>query len=1269
MALPASVGSVQMLNCARGQATTISALQEFARKTENIVCLLQEPWVDRHGNPPSLPNFDLFTPVPMQPKCATYVRRIKGLTATTTFASDASFLGTTITSTYQTTTTTFTLFNLYSPGRPEPLASILDDIQLPKNCILIGDFNAHHMWWQGSLPLSARTSTATHSIVNWLENNNFHLHNKPGIPTHHPRNGGNPSTIDLCFSRGSITQSILALAIDHDTTSDHSSITLSLSLPSSPPPTSPPRRIWHKADWSAFALHIQSANMDLTNLSGKEDTLRAISNITGLIHRATDIAVPLREPGKQDAPWWNHSLTLAKRAVKQADRRTRQNPTDSNRNDAQHKRSQWSTMVRRAKTTYRIKQLMSTSTTTVWRTIRHHNAHQKSIPPLEGHTDFNGKCKSLRDALFPAVNNRPRLPLPDNFLTSKRDMQQHTRTVTLHEVQLAISHLKYGTAVGPDGISYTTLRHTHEAAPKLLPLLFDACLRYAVHPPEWKTANCVIVPKPGKTTYSHPKSYRPISLQSCFGKLLEAIVAKRLTHTAILCGATHPSQMGGQPNNSAVDALLRTITPIATAISTRVKSTSAMNTAQRPAVLTHDIEGAFNKVHPTTLQQVMFQRRMPTYLTRWIEAFNTDRQISFGFDQQTEVPQPYCCGLPQGSPVSPVLFLIFSNAMLEKPHSPADAVDTSYIDDVCMVQTSRTIARANTLLEDRTEQHLLRGSYLGLTFSPSKTELLYCLPANSKNKNVSLSSHPPLRVMNTTLLPQRHIKYLGIHIDESLTFLHHAAMAAARGSQVLGSFSFLRHRSRGIPAQVAHHLAFTAVFPAMFWASPAWWTGSPSTTNTLKTTYNAVARWITGLPLNTRITNLITLAHLPPMEAYLDYLSLRFAIRLHFLPVCHATGPPRHCPGTRSDLPGLHHLYNLSKHLVMGKLEDRTTHLTSDGVQSIPSPNPDKITTPRRLHEQWLHTLPTHTIIIYTDGSQLGDGGTGCGWAIFRKNPELLQLSEGRCHLGKRAAVFDAELHAVHEATSSLLTTVLRRVEVYICIDNKAAIDTLSFNKSNHEYARRTLANIEQLRLLGWTIRSVWCPSHCDIPGNDRADTLAKQGAAGHTPCQYATTTKTWLLNQARSQLLRRWKAELPLAVPSFKFPEHLQDTEWKETRAVWRVFSNRSPSDPHPNQTGDPCLCGKDTRSSHHLLRDCTLLATHRTKLLASSVGDIQNSDFITNPKNFLPLRQFLRATGLGYTTLLCFDQTHSTNDNLSATSESNRSSSPEPDFGAFEI
>jgi hypothetical protein len=142
--------------------------------------------------------------------------------------------------------------------------------------------------------------------------------------------------------------------------------------------------------------------------------------------------------------------------------------------------------------------------------------------------------------------------------------------------------------------------------------------------------------------------------------------------------------MGAQSENSAVDALLRTITPIATAISKK----KTKNGAPRPAVLTYDIEGTFNQVHPSTLHEVMHQRRLPMYLTNWVSAFNTDRKIAFGFDQQSEDPQPFQCDLPQGSPVSPILFLIFSNTMLEKQDYPLDATDTSYVDDICMVQMS-----------------------------------------------------------------------------------------------------------------------------------------------------------------------------------------------------------------------------------------------------------------------------------------------------------------------------------------------------------------------------------------------------------------------------------------------------------------------------------------------------------------------------------------------------------------------------------------------------
>ena len=765
-------------------------------------------------------------------------------------------------------------------------------------------------------------------------------------------------------------------------------------------------------------------------------------------------------------------------------------------------------MVRAAKTAYCIKQLQSVNIKSIWKTVRAHNTHQRPIPPLEGHTNFKDKCMSLRNTLFPAVNNLPRQHLPPNFLTSKVDMYQQTRPVTTHEVSLAITQLKYGTSVGPDGISYTTLRHLHESTPNILPLLFDACLTYTVHPPEWKVTNCVMVPEPGKSSYTHPKSYQPISLQSCFGKLLESIVAKRLTSAALRCGATHPSQMGAQPENSAVDALLHTITPIATAISKKKKTKKG---APRPAVLTNDIEGAFNQVHPVLLREVMHQRRLPTYLTDWISAFNTDRKIVFGFDQQSEDPQPYQCGLLQGSPVSPILFLIFSNAMREKQEDPT-ATDTSYVDDVCLVQMCYSIAEANTLLEDRTEQHLRRGMHLGLSFAPAKSELLYCLPLNSKHKNISLSSHPPLRIMNTTIVPKRQIKYLGVYIDESLSFLHHASMAASQGNQVLSSFSFLRHRSRGVPAHVAHHLSLAAILHTMFWASPAWWTGTPTLTATLKPTYNAIARWITGLPYKTRITNLLMLAHLPPIEAYLDYLSLHFEIRLHFLLPHHAFGRPCADSSTHSHLPGLHRLHDLSKHLITGKLENRTTSSTADGITKITSPNPDKTTTPQELHGKWIRSLSDHTIVIYTDGSKLDSGATGCGWVIFNiGNQQLFRIEEGSRNLGSRAEVFDAELHAVQEATSALLSITIPRTTVFICIDNQAAVETREFNRHNHEYARRTLESATQLRLLGWKTNTVWCPSHRGIVGNEHADTLAKRGTSLPDACQHTVTTKIWL--------------------------------------------------------------------------------------------------------------------------------------------------------------
>jgi len=139
--------------------------------------------------------------------------------------------------------------------------------------------------------------------------------------------------------------------------------------------------------------------MDLSQLQGTDDTLRAVTNFSCLIHQAVDEAVPVRTARKAAAPWWNHSLTLAKQSVKRADRRAHLHPTDVKLKASQYKRHKWSILVRNAKSAYRIHQLEATSTRTVWKTIQHHNTHHKPIPPLQGRSDFKGKCQVLRNLL------------------------------------------------------------------------------------------------------------------------------------------------------------------------------------------------------------------------------------------------------------------------------------------------------------------------------------------------------------------------------------------------------------------------------------------------------------------------------------------------------------------------------------------------------------------------------------------------------------------------------------------------------------------------------------------------------------------------------------------------------------------------------------------------------------------------------------------------------------------------------------------------------
>jgi ribonuclease HI len=596
-------------------------------------------------------------------------------------------------------------------------------------------------------------------------------------------------------------------------------------------------------------------------------------------------------------------------------------------------------------------------------------------------------------------------------------------------------------------------------------------------------------------------------------------------------------------------------------------------------------------------------------------------------------------------PVSPILFLIYANAALENADKAGAFTNTPYVDDVSIVAAAPKPNAVIDVLPKPTKEQMRRAESLRLSFAPGTSELLMFLPAFSNRRTDLGRSRTPqsqlqtvdLTVGDSVIQPSRLLKYLVVTINDALGFKTHAAAAAAKGVQAIGALGFLRRHDWSAPAYVVHHLAFAAVMPKMLWGSPIWWTGSVAVQSVLATAYHRIARWITGLPMSTKISKLLTAAQLPPLDAYLDYLSMRYAIRVRFLPADHIlAGSPEYIRGKpKPELPSRHRLDGLISHLTIGKLEDCSNSVDAS-IPRIESPHRDKHTDPTGIHVRWIQLFPDFTILLYTDCSKLEDGRTGSGWVTYCVgNGTARRILADHCHLGTRAEVFDAELHAAQEALIALQHLDTPVATAYLCIDNQSVLDMLHGKASQTQYSRAAAATAAKLHGIGWKILGTWTPTHVGIVGNEAADSEAKAGAASSAACTHARTTKTWMLAQTRKQLRERWTAALPDAIPSMHFSDHLKHLRWPATRALWRLYAGRTPSDRDPGADHDrdpePCDCGESFASSAHILLECRLFSRARARMLQKAPDITVMS--ILRPAHVPAVMEFMKTTGLGYT------------------------------------
>jgi len=324
--------------------------------------------------------------------------------------------------------------------------------------------------------------------------------------------------------------------------------------------------------------------------------------------------------------------------------------------------------------------------------------------------DFKTKCDTFRQAMFPPPPEAPPVPPVNPGPTLEWP------TVTTEEIASAIRTSAPNKAPGPDGLPFLLLHKAYQAAPEIFNIIYPTLIESGYHPLCWRQATGAILKKQNKPDYTAPKAYRIIALLNCLGKISEKIIATRLSYLAESSNLLHNEQMGGRRYRAAIDAVLCLLHDI----------TQANNQNKILSILFFDVKGAFDHVSKTRLLDTMRRLYLHPSVIKWTDSFLSDRQIGLAFDGERETLQPVNTGIPQGSPISPILFLIYLRFLFTTIHQRhPDTATPSYIDDVACLVAGDSEEENCGRLEAIARTAFDWGDRNAVAFDDPKTELIH----------------------------------------------------------------------------------------------------------------------------------------------------------------------------------------------------------------------------------------------------------------------------------------------------------------------------------------------------------------------------------------------------------------------------------------------------------------------------------------------------------------------------------------------------------------
>jgi len=624
--------------------------------------------------------------------------------------------------------------------------------------IIVGDLNAKHGdWSEGGNHFGLK-------MKRWIEERDLEVRNPFMITLPPYRQKGKGTTIDVVITGDNRPCKIATMDI---AAAEHRALRIKTNLTWRK--STEDRLRYDKADWGQI-----KAALTLLNLEDTHPT-RVQESLTRIVLQHT----PRARSGAK--AFWNKDLEECRQAIRLLQKRNNGDPRILTMKRAYRKK------IAKAKIEANGKALQEETDPECFRSVRP-MSNKRPIPSLIRKDDSIASehphiASELQNALYGGQRQRD-----STDIKSTLDIE-----LTLEELDAALKASPNGTSPGPDRIPTRMVREFRRSNEKLFLTTMKRALLEGI-PVSWKTSDTILIPKARKESYISAKSWRPIQLQLILAKVLERVIVTRLARLDLLT----PSMFGGRKKSGTTDAIQ--------ALDDFVQNHRGHNIC----LSSLDIEGGFDHLNlDMTCDRI--ETKSP-HLAEWVRHWGHGRQTSYRFNGRTSQAFHTSMGTPQGSPPSPILFLISMKDILDTDHGNRGDTKGSifaYVDDMLIATAYKDRNDGQIAHQQTIDEMTLRAKSWGYSFSATKGEYIHV----HTKKQMELS---PM-IGGSLLHPQECLRWLGFFISPDWKWKRHLQewCAKAKNSGYGIRAMTERYQIGGLNAWCTHRLIKGLVLPQL----------------------------------------------------------------------------------------------------------------------------------------------------------------------------------------------------------------------------------------------------------------------------------------------------------------------------------------------------------------------------------------------------------------------------------------------------------------------